>query len=70
MDVISYEIHNHMKDIRGKRRLDQLHLSCLLVSCYHENFEPLMMSNAEYAMNILRSCLGIKPLTQEELAKL
>lgn len=33
MKMINYEIHNHFKDLRGKRRLDQLHLACILASC-------------------------------------
>ena len=45
MKVLVYEIHDHLQDLRGKRMIDQLHLSCLLTSCFCEKFEPLMMSN-------------------------
>jgi hypothetical protein len=70
MKILNYEIHDHFKDLRGKRRLDQLQLACLLMACYFHNFEPLMMSNTEYAMSVLRSCLNIKPLEKEERTKL
>lgn len=70
MKMFSYEIHDSLKEIRGKRRIDQLHLACLLTACFCDNFSPLMMSNTEYAMNVLRSTISNKPLSTEEMAKL
>lgn len=62
MKVFSYEIHDHFHDVRGKKLIEQLHLSCLVAAGHSSN---LMMTNMEYAVHILRSCETIRPLTKQ-----
>lgn len=38
MQMFTYEIHNNFKDLRGKKRLDQLHLACLIAATEIQNF--------------------------------
>ncbi len=38
MQIFSYEIHDHFKDLRSKTRMSQLHLASIVSCCYNPFF--------------------------------
>jgi len=34
MKIFNYEIHDHFKDLRGRKKIEQIHLANLVAACY------------------------------------
>ena len=63
LSFMEYEVHEHFRDMRGKSRLAQLHLSALILSLQESRrLNTTSLTNNEYCMRLIRSCYANRPL--------